>query len=536
MHQRLPDAETDFVVVGGGVAGLTVALALSRHGSVRLLVESVLGGGCTPLAQGGIAAAVAPGDSPASHLSDTLSAGCGLSDEAAARVTTDAAPSVLRWLARTGVGFDRHPDGQLRLGREGGHHRDHIAHAGGDATGLAVSAALVAAVRAQRSVEVVEEAFLRDLLLDSEGDAITGVTYERWGSIGQLAARAVILATGGYANLYPLTTNPGQLTADGAAGALRAGAELCDLEFVQFHPTALWTGKAESQVPLVSEAVRGAGGRIIDRAGRALIDGVHPLGDLAPRDIVARTIALHLRETGDDHVLLDATHLGAAGWAAHFPTVRAHCIAHGIDPSRTPVPVAPAAHYTCGGIRTGLDGRASLPGLYAAGEAACTGLHGANRLASNSLLEAVVFARRIASDIEHRPRPLPDGVGTPPLPRPTLRAGDRPAVHTAVGAGCGILRDGRGLTEALSVLDDLPTTTDESSARADRETANLHLVARAVLLAALHRAESRGSHHCMDFPHPADTRAPVRTLVRMSSDGRFEVREDAPLAVTRRFP
>lgn len=533
MHYQLPDQEADFVVAGGGVAGLAVALALSRRGSVRLLVKSALGDGCTPLAQGGIAAAVAPDDSPASHLSDTLTAGCGLSDEAAARVTTDAAPSVLRWLARTGVGFDQYPDGRLRLGREGGHHRHRVAHAGGDATGAAVSAALAAAVRAQRNVEVVEEAFLRDLLLDAEGDAVTGVLYERGGGVGRLAARGVILATGGYASLYPHTTNPAHLTADGAACALRAGAELCDLEFVQFHPTALWTGEADSQVPLVSEAVRGEGGRLIDCAGRALMDGVHPLGDLAPRDVVARTIALRLRETGDDHVLLDVTHLGAAGWDAHFPTVRAHCIAHGIDPSRTPVPVAPAAHYTCGGIRTDLEGQTSLPGLYAAGEAACTGLHGANRLASNSLLEALVFARRIAADIAHRDRRLPEGAGTP-LP-PTRGAADRPAVRTAIGAAAGILRDGRGLTAALAALNALPTKSSEFATQADQETANLHLVARAVLLAALHRAESRGSHHRTDFPYPDSFRPPARTVVRLTPEGHFEVRAGAPFAVTRRY-
>lgn len=520
------EGEADYVVVGAGVAGLTAALCLSRHGTVRLLVKSRLGDGCSPLAQGGIAAAVADDDCVGDHLADTLTAGCGLVHEAAARLTTSAGPAVLRWLTRTGVQFDRRDDGALCLGREGGHHRHRIAHAGGDATGAAVCAALTAAARIRPSVTVTEDAFAQDLLLDARG-RVAGVVYEYGGIPVRLAARAVVLATGGYASLFPATTNPGHLTADGIACALRAGAEVCDMEFVQFHPTVLWTGASDGQLPLVSEAVRGEGGRLLDQRGRAVMDGVHPLGDLAPRDVVSRTIALRMAETGDDHVLLDARHLGSAGWAARFPTIRAHCVARGIDPAFTPIPVAPAAHYSCGGIRTDLAGRTSLPGLYAGGETACTGLHGANRLASNSLLEAVVFGHRIADDA-HARTPLRTPVTGPPAPSPPFAASERPALRAALARGAGILRSHDQLTYALAQLEAMTPLPPGRANRAERETGNLHLAARALVLAALDRTESRGSHYRTD--HPDTDPVPARSLIRLTPDGLAVHRDGAQLS------
>lgn len=378
------------MVVGSGVAGLTVALRCAAQGAkVTVVTKARLDDGSTRWAQGGIAAALGEGDTPEQHLDDTLVAGAGLCDEEAVRTLVTEGPDAVRRLIATGAHFDTsEATGEILLTREGGHHRRRIAHAGGDATGLEISRALIEAVREAR-IEFIENALVLDLLTDAEGRT-AGVTLHVMGEgqrdgVGAVRARAVVLATGGMGQVFSATTNPAVSTGDGVALALRAGAEVSDLEFVQFHPTVLFLGAdAEGQQPLVSEAVRGEGAYLVDADGVRFMQGQHELAELAPRDIVAKGIMRRMQETGAQHMYLDGRHFGARMWEQRFPTILAACRANGIDPVTTPIPVAPAAHYASGGVRTDLHGRTTVPGLYACGEVACTGVHGANRLASNS--------------------------------------------------------------------------------------------------------------------------------------------------------
>ncbi|WP_243719373.1 L-aspartate oxidase, partial [Actinomadura sp. 7K534] len=396
--------DTDVVVIGSGIAGLVAALRCRSRGRVLLVTKALLDAGSTRWAQGGIAAALAPDDSPEDHLADTLTAGVGLCDVDAVRALVTEGPDAVRDLIGLGAAFDRSNGGEIALTREGGHHRRRIAHAGGDATGAEISRALLAALK-DSGVEVIEHALVLDLLKDGAGRA-AGITLHvmgegQPGGVGAVRARAVVLATGGLGQVFSATTNPEVSTGDGVALALRAGAEVADLEFVQFHPTVLWLGEdARGQQPLISEAVRGEGAHIVDHAGERFMLGRHELAELAPRDVVAKGIMNRMRETGASHMLLDGRHLGAAMWENRFPTILAACRHHGIDPVAEPIPVVPAAHYASGGVRTDLHGRTTVPGLYACGEVACTGVHGANRLASNSLLEGLVFAARIAAVLE----------------------------------------------------------------------------------------------------------------------------------------
>src|SRR3954464_515670 len=394
--------DADVVVVGSGIAGLTAALRLRGHvDTVLVVTKDVLSAGSTPWAQGGIAAALGPGDTPAQHETDTLVAGAGACDLEAVRVLVTEGPEAVRELIALGANFDQSPDGVLSLTREGGHHRDRIAHAGGDATGAEIQRALVAAIEAAPDIEVIQHALAVDLLLDDEG-AVCGLTLHVIGEgqrdgVGAVRCRAVVLASGGLGQVFSQTTNPAVSTGDGMALALRAGAVLRDLEFVQFHPTVMWLGEgARGQQPLISEAVRGEGAFLVDDAGVRFMWGEHELADLAPRDVVAKAIMRRMRQTGAHHVWLDARAFGAEKWERRFPTVVASCRAHGIDPVTDLIPVAPACHYASGGVATDLHGRSTVPGLFATGEVACSGVHGANRLASNSLLEGLVFSRRIA--------------------------------------------------------------------------------------------------------------------------------------------
>ncbi|MFI9629986.1 L-aspartate oxidase [Streptomyces sp. NPDC052042] len=396
--------DADVVVVGSGVAGLTAALRCAAAGLATVVVTKArLDDGSTRWAQGGIAAALGEGDSPEQHLDDTLVAGAGLCDEDAVRVLVTEGADAVRRLIGTGARFDTTDGGDIALTREGGHHRNRIAHAGGDATGAEISRALVAAVR-EAALRTIENALVLDLLTDADGRT-AGVTLHVMGEgrhdgVGAVHAPAVVLATGGMGQVFSATTNPAVSTGDGVALALRAGAEVSDLEFVQFHPTVLYLGAdSEGQQPLVSEAVRGEGAHLVDASGTRFMAGQHELAELAPRDIVAKAITRRMESHGTEHMYLDARHFGAAMWERRFPTILAACRAHGIDPVTEPIPVAPAAHYASGGVRTDLRGRTTVPGLYACGEVACTGVHGANRLASNSLLEGLVFAERIAADI-----------------------------------------------------------------------------------------------------------------------------------------
>jgi L-aspartate oxidase len=499
----------DVVVVGSGVAGLTVALHAARSGSVLLVTKVLVDDGSTRWAQGGVAAALSPEDSPEDHLQDTLVAGVGLCDVDAVRVLCTEGPARLRELVALGAAFDRDPSGELSLTREGGHSLDRIVHAGGDATGAEVQRALVAAVRASPAIRVVEHALVLDLLRTADGRA-AGITLHVLGEgtedgVGAVHARAVVLATGGMGQVFSSTTNPSVSTGDGVALALRAGAAVADLEFVQFHPTALFLGAgATGQQPLVSEAMRGEGAFLVDHDGKRVITpDDHPLADLAPRDVVAKAIHRRMRERGDDHVLLDARHLGEALLLTRFPTIVARCREAGVDPVVEPIPVTPAAHYASGGVRTDLDGRTDVPGLYACGEVACTGVHGANRLASNSLLEGLVFAGRIGDDLA---RALPPPGEPVPLDGEALLLD--PSVRTELGTamtrGAGVLRSAASLGEAARALEALAARRSDDPSPPAWETTDLHTVATALVAAATRREETRGAHWREDHPDADD--------------------------------
>jgi L-aspartate oxidase len=525
----------DVIVVGSGIAGLTAALRLrQRVDHVLLATKTVLDEGSTRWAQGGIAAALDPADSPAEHLEDTLVAGAGVCDVDAVRALVTEGPARVRELVSLGTRFDRTADGRLALTREGGHHRNRIAHAGGDATGKEISRALLAALEAVRhdpGIEVVEHAMVVDLLKAGDG-RVCGVTLHVLGEgsrdgLGAALARAVVLATGGLGQIYSSTTNPSVATGDGVAAALRAGADVRDLEFVQFHPTVLWLGAGSSgQQPLISEAVRGEGAFLVDASGDRFMTGVHELADLAPRDVVSRAIVDRMRSTGTDHVYLDARHLGRDFLERRFPSIVQRCRELGFDPAVEPLPVAPAQHYASGGVVTDLRGRSSLPGLSACGEVACSGVHGANRLASNSLLEGLVFAHRIADDLTERlaagelphADPVPAS-GEPGLLDPAARV----QVQTAMTSGSGVLRSAESTEQAARRLAEIAACTSAVPSAGAWETTNLHQVATVLTAVAGLRTESRGGHVRSDFPARDDERWRGHQTVRLDDDGRLQV-------------
>jgi L-aspartate oxidase len=486
--------------------------------------------GSTRWAQGGIAAVLDPRDSPAAHAADTISAGAGLCDEAAVRLLVTEGPARIRELIRLGAAFDRDPDGSLLLTREGGHRADRVVHAGGDATGAEVQRALQAAVRRDPWIRLVEHALVVDLI-SGPGGRVGGLTLHVLGEgspdgVGAIRAGAVVLATGGMGQVFSSTTNPVVSTGDGVALALRAGAVVTDLEFVQFHPTALRPpghGWAAGQQPLVSEALRGEGAYLVDGNGKRFLLGQHELAELAPRDVVAKAAYRVMQETGTDQVWLDARHLGGDYLARRFPTILATCRAAGIDPATQPIPVAPAAHYASGGVATDLHGRTSLPGLYACGEVACTGVHGANRLASNSLLEALVFARRIATGIAGTAPggagPV-GGAGRSGPGEPGDPVAGRAALQRAMTAGAGVLRSAGSLRAAAAELGRLAPSAAAGRGTGHWELANLVTVSTALVAAAYARQETRGCHWRDDWPEPdPDWRGHLRSALR--PDGSF---------------
>ena len=487
----------DVLVLGGGVAGLSAAVRAARAGSsVAVVTKAVLGASATQYAQGGVAAVLDTGhDSPDLHLSDTLAAGAGLCDEDAVRLMVTEGPTRIRELIAMGAQFDENGN-DFAFTREGGHSVPRILHAGGDATGAEIERALVAAVKAT-ATEIRQEWFARDVLIEG-GRAVGVLALDPARAEHEIRARHTVIATGGAGQCFAVTTNPSLSTGDGIAMALRAGVAVADVEFMQFHPTALHHPSMPR--PLLSEALRGEGAILRDEHGVAFMRDEHPLGDLAPRDVVARAIARRCVERGLETMWLDARPI--QGFAARFPTVWASCRAAGLDPGHDLLPVAPAAHYLSGGICTDLDSATVLPGLWACGETACSGVHGANRLASNSLLDGLVFGSRCIDAITGgkdapertgvlREVPMSEPVGlveSTAAATPTTRA----EVQRVMTVEAGVLRDAASLRRAADVLAAMNPPVSE--------VANLVQVSRSLVAAALTREESRGTHTRLDHP------------------------------------
>ncbi|WP_328521160.1 L-aspartate oxidase [Kribbella sp. NBC_00359] len=491
----------DVVVIGSGAAGLSSALGLAATRNV--LVVSA-GSGSTPWAQGGIAAAYGD-DDPLDHAHDTEIAGAGFCDPRNVRALVEEGPQRLAELIALGARFDRDNDGSLSRTLEGGHDRHRVVHAGGDASGAEVHRALHQAVQLAGVRTVTGRAVG---LVKSGSGHIAGVLVEEAAEVSQIDARAVVLATGGIGNAYLASTNPSTVRGDGIALALQAGASLVDMEFVQFHPTALFTGDSTGQLPLVTEAVRGEGAVLRDLRGHRIMTGVHPRADLAPRDIVARAIESTMRRDGCEYVWLDARSIPEDTIRRRFPTVLASCRRIGVDMLREPIPVAPAEHFLCGGIRTNRDGATDVPGLYAVGEVAGGGVHGANRLASNSLLEGLVFGRRVATALT---LDLPSASYGQPS-RLTLGEDREPdRIRAILTEHAGIRRDGPGLQ----------TAADELASAGDGPLAT---VARTVVAAAITREDSRGCHWRSDHPR-TDERWNRHLVIRLDEDGLPAVRE-----------
>lgn len=514
----------DVVVIGTGAAGLAAALAAHRAGrSVVVLSKADQAGGATAThyAQGGIAVVLPDNDdSVEAHVADTVVAGAGLCDPQAVYSIVADGYSAVSELVGDGARFDESAPGQWALTREGGHSRRRIVHAGGDATGAEVQRALDHAARALdiRTGHVA----LRVL---HDGAAVTGVLVGNPQGYGIVSAPSVILACGGLGHLYGATTNPEGSTGDGIALGLWAGVAVSDLEFIQFHPTMLFApGAAGGRRPLVTEAIRGEGARLVDRQGDSVTAGVHPMGDLAPRDVVAGAIDARLKATGDACVFLDARHIG--DFANRFPTVTAACRAAGIDPVRQPIPVVPGAHYSCGGIVTDVCGQTELPGLFAAGEVARTGLHGANRLASNSLLEGLVVGGRAGKAAAAHAAAIGPVLAVAPE-SVAHTAPERGELQRAMGRHASVVRDAAGMTRLSVMLSQAEVRT--VAGRRDFEDVALAVAARAVTAAALARTESRGCHHREEHPQTAAEQA--RSNVLRLSDDQTSVLVEALAAV-----
>lgn len=515
----LPQIFTDTLIVGGGAAGLRAAVSAATHGDVIVLAKAGDGTSASAWAQGGIAGAITGEDTVAAHLHDTLTAGAGLCDEPAARRMVEAGPDRVRELIDWGCRFDRNPDGELELAREGGHSSARIARADGDATGREIQRTLWDHVQRLPGVRFFGDCFALDLLTaadDPGAPCVGAITHHPKHGLQIIWARATILASGGCGELWRETTNPPGAAGDGPAMAFRAGASLADMAFMQFHPTTLYVAGASRT--LVSEAVRGEGAVLVDRAGRRLMTGVHELEDLAPRDVVSQAIARNLEESGDTSAFLDAR--SVRDFASRFPHIADRLAQFELDAAEDLIPVRPAAHYMIGGVRADADGRTDVPGLYAAGEAASTGLHGANRLASNSLLEALVTGEAAGTaSVEMRspdnawgvsPRQAPMGINSeiPSSSRGELDVDDvRSSLRSVMWRHVGIVRTGEALRDVGEMIDFWARYTLDKvfDDRRGWETQNMLLAAACVARSARWREESRGCHHRSDHREPVES-------------------------------
>ncbi len=567
------EQHADVAIIGGGVAGLTLALSLPPSLHIALLTKGALGESNTRYAQGGLAAAVGSDDSPELHLRDTLIAGAGLCDEAAVRLLVEQAPDAVRWLINIGAQFDRkevkksqksrksaqepaaHSSEETQsnvfaaymMGHEAAHSRRRVLHAHGDATGAEIERALVAAVRARENTTIYEQTFAQELIV-RDRQCCGVLALDHVGRAFQIQARATVLANGGAGRLWLRTSNPPLATADGLALAWRAGAALADLEFTQFHPTVLVTGDGNGSAFLISEAVRGEGAYLRNQAGERFMPRYHPDAELAPRDVVARAILSEMLREGASSAYLDLRHLPAEAMRARFPSIAAFCAQHGLDLARDLIPVAPAAHYFMGGVAVDTWGRTTLPQLYAVGEVACTGVHGANRLASNSLLEGLVFGRRSARAIAQEP---PDawpeaadvftGQGSSRqlllmtvAGASNLHPGIQGALQHIMWEHVSLYRDEQGLRQAALAVKRLieeaaPAPRSNGSKPlasgapfAAYETTNMVQTAQLIITAALQRRESRGSHYRNDYPATDPALAGRHTLLLNAAPGRQE--------------
>jgi len=498
----------EYIIVGSGIAGLYTSLLAREQGNVLILTKGSIDECNTKHAQGGIAAAIGRGDSAELHYRDTIAAGAGLCDPEAVRILVEEAPDRIIDLINFGVTFDT-LNGEIALTREAAHSVPRILHAGGDATGEHIEVTLSRMARLAK-VAILEYFLVTEIIIeDGVAKGVRALDCGS-GSFEEFRCQSVILATGGSGRLFRFTTNPDIATGDGIALAYRSGAEITDIEFFQFHPTAL---RLPGVAPfLISEAVRGEGGILRNGEGRQFMFDYSPEGDLAPRDIVARGILFEMRKTGSDRVFLDVTHLPARKILARFPHIYRFCLDHGFDISKTLIPVAPAAHYMMGGVKTNVWGETNIAGLFAAGETACTGVHGANRLASNSLLEVIVFAKRIMDRTREAPKPskmarergggdyfsLGERKAAGAVPALGL-----PALQSLMWDKVGMVRSGEGLEEAASVLASWQETMERPSDRSSYELSDMILVGRLMVEAAVIREESRGAHFRSDFPEPS---------------------------------
>ncbi len=513
--------QTDYLVIGSGIAGLSFALRAARHGDVTVVTKRARDDSATAWAQGGVASVLSPDDSFERHIDDTLKAGAGLCHDVVVDLCVREGPDEIRWLMELGAEFTKNEQGELDLGREGGHTARRVVHAG-DISGREIERALLDAVRQAPNIQLLEWHMGIDLITLSKfggPDQCVGayVLDEKKGTVDTLLARATVLATGGAGKVYLYTSNPDVATGDGVAMAYRAGAEIANMEFYQFHPTVLYNPKAKSF--LISEALRGEGAvlRLVD--GDAFMPRHHPMADLAPRDVVARAIDFEMKRTGSEYVLLDITGKPADFVKDRFPNIHAECLRYGIDITREPMPVVPAAHFMCGGVTSDLHGRSSLPGLWVIGETSCTGLHGANRLASNSLLEGLVFGRRAADKLETKIA----GLRTAPRPDvPDWQIGSAVASDEAVVVShnwdelrrlmwnyVGIVRSDARLRRAARRVALLEEEIREYYwkhlvTRDLLELRNIATVAELIISSAASRRESRGLHYTIDYPETHD--------------------------------